>query len=88
MNAPFGKPNPIAAISATAWQKIIYTITSEKKHKRFYEPNESQWWLTSIADIILYPHESIVSFHWGKPSGITGSELSSCTRDMATEKRV
>lgn len=34
--------------------------------------------LTSIADIILYPHESMVSFHSGKPSGMTGSELSSC----------
>lgn len=34
-------------------------------------------WPTSIADIILYPHESIVHFHSGKPSGITGSEFSS-----------
>lgn len=33
--------------------------------------------LTSIADIILCPHESMVSFHSGNPSGMTGSELSS-----------
>lgn len=36
-------------------------------------------WLTSIAATILYPQESIVSFHSGKPSGITGSALSSYT---------
>jgi len=39
--------------------------------------NIAQQCLTSIADIILYPHESMVSFHPWNPSGITGSEFNS-----------
>ena len=89
VNASFGKPKPIAAISATTWaQKIknCYTITLEIMHKESCKLTEPHWWITSIAAIILYPHESMVSFQSGKPSGMTGSELSSCTREMTIKR--
>ena len=89
VNASFGKPKPIAAISATTWaQKIknCYTITLEIMHKESCKLTEPHWWITSIAAIILYPHESMVSFQSGKPWGMTGSELSSCTREMTIKR--
>lgn len=53
-------------------------ITIDKMHKNKCLANwKTIWAVTSIADIILYPQESIVSFHLGKPSGMTGSEFSS-----------
>ena len=51
----------------------IKNITEDKCN----QANKPRKQITSIAEIILQPHESIVSFHSGKPSGITGSELSS-----------
>lgn len=78
MNASFGKPKPIAAISATTWRKEqIYLKTLDRLHNEGCYQHKQQYQLTSIADIILCPQESMVSFHSGKPSGMTGSELSS-----------
>jgi hypothetical protein len=56
----------------------------EDKYNQANKPHKK---ITSIAEIILQPHESIVSFHSGKPSGITGSELSSYQNGIEVSKQ-
>ena len=79
------KPN-CCHFSYNLRKKISYTITLEIIHNNPYKWTGPHWWVTSIADIILYPHESMVFFQSGKPSGMTGSELSSCTREMEIKR--
>lgn len=63
-------------LSVTSMHNQITHITNNIIKK------QSIKWLTSIAAIILYPQESIVCFHSGKPSGITGSALSSYRKQL------
>lgn len=48
-----------------------------QKYTRITRTKMAQQDFTSIAEIILYPQKSMVSFHSGNPSGITGSEFNS-----------
>lgn len=87
MKASLGKPKPVAAISATTYPQMSHDALKFKfngqvpENKEFYsvflQRKKKLRSFTSIADIILSPHKSIVSCQSGNPSGITGSEFNS-----------
>ena len=52
MNASFGKPKPIAAISATTWTKNFgYTIALNNMHKKALQVN----WTKLGDELLLWP---------------------------------